>query len=209
MASLTIWRRRTMTTRPCSRRGRGACCVSSSYYSFEILRLQQLSQIFFIILKALFFSHFHTNKLLHNIASKYCLDLADFVSPAIGNTDLSILFLVILQTSQNYSGTKKNRKMRIASENALKQLILMLLERKHQSDEHNFEDEHKHKQHIDDDYDDRWWCILACLPRSCSNFPHCSLHTTSHTLSKGGKEQRTHVFKITELSAIGIVHHEC
>ena len=68
----------------------------------------------------------------------------------------------------------------------------MLLERKHQSDEHNFEDESKHKQHIDDDYDDRWWCILACLPRSCSNFPQCSLQTTSHTLSIGWKEQRAH-----------------
>ena len=57
----------------------------------------------------------------------------------------------------------------------------MRLERKQKNDEDNFEDESKHKQHIDDDYDDRWWCILACLPRSCSNFPQCSLHTTSHT----------------------------
>ena len=81
--------------------------------------------------------------------------------------------------------------MHIARENALK-LILKRPERKHQKDEDNFEDENKHKQHIDDDYDDRWWCILACLPRSCSNFPQCSLHTTSHTLSKGWKEQRPH-----------------
>ena len=75
---------------------------------------------------------------------------------------------------------QNNQKMHIARENALKKLILMRLERKHLKDEDNIEDESKHKQHIDDDYDDRWWCILACLPRSCSNFPKCSLNTTSH-----------------------------
>ena len=52
------------------------------------------------------FPIFITNKPLHNIASYDCLNLADFVSPAIGNNDLLILFLVILQPSEKYSGTK-------------------------------------------------------------------------------------------------------